>query len=101
MTVHTCDRCKRALVKGEVGYRLCIKVYADFDGVISVDARKVDLAEEFKKIKAYPERLLEEEVYKEFYFFLCPRCKEIFCANPLNLGLEDIKIPDALPPSDD
>lgn len=101
MAVHTCDRCKRAIAPGEVGYRLCIKVYADFDGVINVDTKKVDLQEEFEKIKAYPERLLEEEVYKEFYFFLCPRCKEIFSANPLNLGLENIKIPDSLPPSDD
>jgi hypothetical protein len=101
MTAHTCDRCRRIIGEGEVGYRLSIKVYADFDGVINLDSRKVDLKEEFRKIRAYPERLLEEEVFKEFYFYLCPRCREIFCANPLNLGLENIKIPDSLPPADE
>lgn len=100
MQSHTCDRCKRTIAPGDTLYRVSIKVYADFDGVISVDARKIDLKAEFEKIKAYPEKLLEEEVYKEFYFVLCPRCKEIFCANPLNLDLEGIQLPDSIPPGE-
>jgi uncharacterized protein with PIN domain len=45
------------------------------------------LKEEIEKAKSYPEDLIEEEVYKEFDFVLCPRCKEIYCANPLYLPL--------------
>jgi hypothetical protein len=64
-----------------------IKVYADFDGIINIKKNDYNLSEEFEKIKSFPEDLLEEEVYKEFSFLLCPRCKEIYCANPLHLPL--------------
>ncbi len=101
MTAHTCDRCKKIVSEGDVVYRLSIKIYADFDGVINLDIKRVDIKKEFEKIKAYPEKLLEEEVYKEFYFILCTRCKEIFCANPLSLSLEDAQIPDSIPPLDE
>ena len=50
------------------------------------------LSKEFDKIKSCPEDLLEEEVYKEFDFILCPRCKEIYCANPLHLPLDNLKL---------
>ncbi len=101
MPAHTCDRCKKIIPEGKLVYCLMIKIYADFDGVINIEDKKIDLEKEFAKIKAYPEDLLEEEVYKEFYFYLCPRCKEIFTANPLNLGLEGLKIPDSMPPVDE
>jgi phage FluMu protein Com len=39
-----------------------------------------------------PEDLLEEVVFKEFYFTLCPRCKEIYCANPLHLPLDNVSM---------
>lgn len=48
----------------------------------------MDLKKEFEKVKSYPEELIEEEVFKEFDFILCPRCKEIYCANPLHLPLD-------------
>jgi hypothetical protein len=72
---------------GELLYRVSIKVRADFDGVINIHASEIDLNEEFEKIQSVPEDLLEEEVYREFDFTLCPRCKEIYCANPLHLPL--------------
>ncbi len=88
MRSQTCHRCHKNIPSGDLLYRLTIKVFADFDGIIKIKSQPINLQEEFDKIKAYPEDLLEEEVFKEFDFILCPRCKEIYCANPLHLPLD-------------
>jgi phage FluMu protein Com len=90
MSFQRCSRCNKVINSGDLFYRLTIKVFADFDGVINIRARNIDLKKEFEKVKSYPEELIEEEVYKEFDFILCPRCKEIYCANPLHLPLGNI-----------
>lgn len=87
MSSQRCNRCKKIIDPGDLFYRLVIKVFAEFDGVINIKKTKMNLKDEFEKIKSYPEDLIEEEVYKEFDFVLCPRCKEIYCANPLHLPL--------------
>jgi len=84
---NVCSRCNRMIQPGDLFYSLLIKVLADFDGIIKIKDEKVDWSEEFEKLKSYPEDLVSEEVYKEFQFLLCPRCKEIYCANPLSLPL--------------
>jgi len=94
MASNICSRCNKIVSPGELFYQLTIKVYADFDGVINIKEKKYDLKKEFEKIKSLPEKLLEEEVYREFYFILCPRCKEIYCANPLHLPFDNIKVPE-------
>ncbi len=94
MSSHHCSRCNRLIGPGDLFYRLAIKVFADFDGVINIKGQKIDMNAEFEKIKSYPEDLIEEEVYKEFDFIFCPRCKEIYCANPLNLPLDHFKTED-------
>ncbi len=71
---------------------MLIKVFADFDGVINIKDSKYDVEKEFEKVKSIPEDLLEEEVFKEFSFLLCPRCKEIYCANPLYLPFDNVSI---------
>jgi len=87
MSSQRCNRCEKIIEPGDLFYRLTIKIFADFDGVINIKKTKMNLNEEFEKIRSYPEALIEEEVYKEFDFVLCPRCKEIYCANPLYLPL--------------
>jgi hypothetical protein len=82
-----CNRCSRIIQPGDLFYSLLIKVSSDFDGVINIKDEEYDIAKEFEKVKSYPEDLINEEVYREFRFVLCPRCKEIYCANPLNLPL--------------
>jgi len=77
----------KIIYPGDFFYRLTIKVFAEFDGIINIKSAKINLKEEIEKAKSYPEDLIEEEVYKEFDFVLCPRCKEIYCANPLYLPL--------------
>ena len=94
MSSQICNRCGKIINPGDLFYRLAIKVFADFDGVINIKGEKINFNEEFEKIKSYPEELIEEEVYKEFDFVLCPRCKEIYCANPLYLPLDNLKIDD-------
>lgn len=89
MASQKCSRCSRTIQPGDLFYSLSIKVSADFDGVIRIKDQKIDVSEEFEKVKSYPEELLREEVYREFSFVLCPRCKEIYCANPLSLPLGD------------
>jgi phage FluMu protein Com len=91
MSSQTCSRCNKIIDPGDLFYRLAIKIFADFDGVIKIKNSDIDIEQEFEKAKAYPEDLLEEEVYKEFYFILCPRCKEIYCANPLYLPLDQAR----------
>jgi hypothetical protein len=83
-----CSRCSRIIQPGDLFYSLLIKVSADFDGIIRIRDERVDWSQEFEKVKSYPEELINEEVYREFQFVLCPRCKEIYCANPLNVPLE-------------
>jgi hypothetical protein len=94
MSPQSCSRCRKQIPAGNLFYRLTIKVYADFDGVINIKTQKMDLKKEFEKVRAYPEELIEEEVFKEFDFILCPRCKEIYCANPLHLPLDNAMIDD-------
>jgi hypothetical protein len=83
-----CSRCSRSIQPGDLFYSLSIKVSADFDGIIKIKDDKVDWPKEFDKVKSYPEELINEEVFRKFEFILCPRCKEIYCANPLNLPLD-------------
>ncbi len=92
MTSKICSRCNKIINPGDLFYQLGIKVFADFDGVINIKEKKFDMKKEFDKIKSLPEDLLEEEVFKEFYFTLCPRCKEIYCANPLHLPLDNVSM---------
>jgi hypothetical protein len=82
-----CSRCSRIIQPGDLFYSLLIKVSSDFDGVINIKDEEYDISKEFEKVKSYPEDLINEEVYREFRFVLCPRCKEIYCANPLGLPL--------------
>ena len=87
MVSQKCSKCEKIIQSGELFYRCTIRVFADFDGIINIRDTKLDLKKEFEKVKAYPEDLVEEEVFKEFDFTFCPRCKEIYCANPLHLPI--------------
>ncbi len=99
-----CSKCGRTLGPGEQAYRLLISLVSDFDGVITDDSLSdaESIVEETKtKTEGVPSDLLEEEVHKEFSFMLCPQCKERYCANPLNLPLRGIIIPETIPEPED
>ena len=89
---------------GEQAYHLLIRVVSDFDGVIPEDclSDNSSLLEEIRRrTEGVPSDLLEEEVYKEFSFLLCLQCKQKYCANPLNVPLRGIIIPEVLGEPDD
>lgn len=91
-----CDRCGATLPDGALFYILKIALTQGFDGVIPDDgeadldalARRID-----EKTRGVPERLLEEDVHQEMAFVLCPRCREKFAANPLDLPLDARDLP--------
>lgn len=91
-----CHKCSRALPIGAAFYHLRISVQQGFDGVVpaepSGDLRSL-MAKIEQQTAGVPEQLLEDEVHKEFDFVLCPRCREKYCANPLNLPLDTSQIP--------
>ena len=94
--VRRCDKCGSQLHPGDLAYSIFIQCLSDFDGVIAEPTE--DLATLFKTLEETPEELLEEEIHREFHYFLCPTCKDHFCANPLNLPLDTLQIPKSVPP---
>jgi len=83
---------------------LLIRVVSDFDGVIPEDcfSDSTSLLEEIRRrTEGVPAGVLEEEIYKEFSFLLCLQCKQKYSANPLNLPLRGIIIPDVIGEPDD
>ena len=94
-----CEKCRRALPLGSLHYRLNISLLQGFDQVISESGNGslADLAARIEEQTAgVPESLLEQEVHREFTFLLCGRCKEKYCANPLNLPLNPAAVPKKL-----
>jgi hypothetical protein len=91
-----CDKCGRAIPVGGLFYDLAITLDQGFDGVIAGEQggdlpglmRRLD-----EQTAGVPERLLEEDVHKVLRYRLCPRCREKFAANPLDLPLDARDIP--------
>ena len=96
ISMRRCNKCQRPLPSGSSFYQLKVMLQQGFDGVIKL-TNASDLASLLKKIDnqtaGVPEHLLEGEVHREFLFWLCPRCKEKYCANPLNLPLDKSQVP--------
>ena len=91
-----CHKCGRALPLGAPFYHLKISVQQGFDGVVPsgpAEDLKTMMARIEQQTAGVPEQLLEDEVHKEFSFVLCPRCREKYCANPLDLPLDSRQIP--------
>ncbi len=94
-----CEKCGRALPQGSIYYRLNISLLQEFDGMIEEPegtSLKDFIARINEQTAGVPESLLEEEVHREFTFILCGRCKEKYCANPLDLPLTANSIPKKL-----
>ena len=96
-----CNKCGKEILPGGNSYVVRITAISNFDGIINVQEHKnlKSLLEEIEnEIKDFPEDLIEEEIFKEKEFILCPLCKEIFLANPLSKELDDLKPPESIPP---
>ncbi len=96
-----CSRCGKEIAPGDSSYIIKITALSNFDGVIRIQENadlKALLKQLEEEIKGLPEELIEEEIFKEKEFVLCPICKEIFLANPLGKNLDDLEAPESIPP---
>jgi hypothetical protein len=97
----TCYKCGTEIKPGTNSFVVKITAVSNFDGIIPPQKNKdleTLLKEIEEEIRGLPEDLIEEEIYKEREFILCPRCKELFLANPFSKELDDLAPPDSIPP---
>jgi hypothetical protein len=67
-----CFRCGRDLPPGKLKYVVHIRVYADFDGFLSIDDEETEagMAQVLEEIESRDPEEMEREVYQEVGFFL-------------------------------
>lgn len=89
----TCDRCGLLLKTGDPVWRIKISLTADvvrglseYEGMTEdqMDSRMEAL---LARIHLIPKEMLEDQVYQEFSFLVCSRCRSILAANPLQQPL--------------
>lgn len=68
----SCSKCGRDLLPGKLKYVVHIRVYADFDGFLSIDDEEVEggMARILEEIESRDPEEMEREVYQEIGFFL-------------------------------
>ena len=96
-----CDGCQKSLLVDEsVRYVVDVKVYAAYD---PMELTRADLKEDprpkieelIEACKNMSAEELEDQVYKEFRFHLCPACQKEYIREPLPEGLSASKAGEA------
>ena len=89
MSGFVCDRCgKPLLVDEDVRYILKMELFAAYDPMeltgedLSKDRRR-EMAELIEKMKRMDADALQDAVYRETSFDLCPPCQRAVLKNPL------------------
>jgi len=89
----SCEKCGKEMADGSLAYEVKIQVYADFDGVLphietaeEMEARLRELVAAMDE--ANPDELMRDVFHEELHL-LCPKCRERYLANPLNLPLPE------------
>ena len=93
MIVHRCDGCGKEMKKGALRYSVKIDVRAAYD---QLEVSLADLVRDHRaEILALIERMkhkdpkeIEETVYKNFAFDLCPSCQRAYIKEPLRFHPE-------------
>ena len=89
MLHYSCDLCgKELLVEADLRYVVKLEVYAAYDPLeITEEDLEEDHMEEIsqliKQMDDMDEQALEDQVYKNFRFDLCPECHKKFLKDPL------------------
>lgn len=80
MKKRQCMRCGVELPYGGLVYRVQVKVYADFDGVLldPEEESHQSLEQLLKQIQEADPKELEKEVYEAFTLILCKSCRDRF-----------------------
>ena len=88
MITHICDRCGKAIERGDAHYVAKIQVFAAADPLeITLDDLLEDHVPEIDRLLRQCARLTEDElmrdVHVQFQFDLCRACQKVYVANPL------------------
>ena len=80
MTERRCQRCSKKLRPGSLAYVVQIKVFSDFDGVLSEPGEDLEqqLRQWVEQVKESDPEALEREVYEEYSLLLCKSCRDRF-----------------------
>ena len=87
-----CDRCGKTLLLDEdVRYKVRIQVYAAYDPMeLTADDLETDHRAEMrrllKQLEGQDPDEVQDTVYRELDFDLCPACRRAFLADPLGAG---------------
>ena len=88
----SCDRCGRTLLVDEsVRYVVDVRVYAAYDTMeITRSDYEKDHREEIREALDACRKMsadeLEDQIYREFRFHLCPPCQKRYLRDPLGTG---------------
>ena len=87
----TCDACCRPInADEETRYVVRVEVYAALDDESEPVAEENDNLQEIddllERLADLDEAQLEEEVYRQVRYDLCPECRKKFLLNPLGMG---------------
>jgi hypothetical protein len=85
-----CSRCGKAKTKGAVFYIVRMTLTADFDGELEeLDPGEVEpeMKRQIKKAERMSEKELMDEVFQEWYFYLCKGCRDWFVEQPAARGI--------------
>ncbi len=90
MIRYTCDMCGREIKPHTLRYKVNIDVIAAYDTlVITKEDLKRDFQKEIKRLlermKDMDEEELMEDIWKNFSFDLCKKCRDIYLKSPLGL----------------
>ncbi|NIO05587.1 MAG: hypothetical protein GTN74_13560 [Proteobacteria bacterium] len=75
-----CCKCGRYLPSGNLRYVVHIRVFADFDGVLSIPEGDIEgeLERILQEVEFRDPKDLEREVYEEIGLLLCKLCRDRF-----------------------
>ncbi len=88
MESQSCFWCAKHLPLGSLKYVVHIRVFADFDGVLSIPEEDIDgeFDRILQEIESRTPDELEREVYEEIGLLLCKECRDRFVCDVKGAG---------------
>ena len=83
-----CHCCGKDLPLGGLKFVIEVKSFADFDGYIEEYPGDVEegINDLIDSIEHADPKSLDDEVYEEFIYLLCKKCRDRFTSDPFNTG---------------
>ncbi len=83
-----CCKCGRYLPSGSLRYVVHIRVFADFDGVLSIPEGDIEgeLERILQEVEFRDPKDLERDVYEEIGLLLCKPCRDSFVREATGAG---------------